>query len=90
MGDNKEKPASNLWWSALFDYQRQISHLFRTMVPEPFSSSLQTIEETIIVPMQKNTEHLSAAILNNSRMLMPWYEEYIEVNTNKQKQKKAS
>lgn len=91
MSKNEERPASNLLWGVFFDYQRQTSRLLRTMMPEPFSSSLEAIEENIIVPIQENTERLSVAMLENSKMFMPWFKTYTKEDTEyKQKQDKAA
>ena len=85
MNNTSERQMPHLWWKALFDYQRQTSQMLRTMIPEPFCSSLETIEESIVVPMQQNAEHLSTAILNNSKMFMTWHEEYKEEDKDKRK-----
>jgi hypothetical protein len=65
------------------------------MLPEPFSGSLQKIEENILDPMQDNAERLSLTILNSSKTLMPWwYEQYAENDSDavkdNEKQKKAA
>lgn len=84
-GDDKSFNA--LWWTPLFDWQRQMSDALHsnaaTFVPPP----LQNLEKNILNGWQQNVNRLFSELFNNRQMYMPWWlgaqtEPYVDILEN--------